>query len=356
MRVRLPSTLRTLARAASLGLVALAATSCEREQEHSMAFAAEIDRHHEAVVHDLFDRATSPRAVVATVGDRDLRVVDVALWLELFPMLSVDQAVEDLIELLAMVETSSAEGTAWPDALADGAQRGRARGWMRTVSADEQPASSMTDGEVAAESLPDVVLSQLGRPATRMVSHVLVPLPADASEGLWRSAEHLVRELAEDLNALPEPSRQDLADAVAVRLERESDDVPAGVRVEGPFRVAERNRGVVPGGGVRTVVLPFAEAAFAGPVGQLGEPVRTRFGVHAILVHGHVDASWAVTDEEVDRILRGQARAEQAGNALVDLRRRHRAVVDAEAAELLSLDAFERMRRERAEALAPGQP
>ena len=52
------------------------------------------------------------------------------------------------------------------------------------------------------------------------------------------------------------------------------------------------------------MVPPFEQAAFAAPVGQITEPVKSQFGYHLILVEKHDTKSFDEVRPEIDKKIR----------------------------------------------------
>jgi len=74
------------------------------------------------------------------------------------------------------------------------------------------------------------------------------------------------------------------------------------------------------------MVPPFEQAAFAAPVGQVTEPVKSQFGYHLILVEKHETKTFDEVRPEIEK----KIRPELAKKAVDDLRKQTPVVIDPE--------------------------
>jgi peptidyl-prolyl cis-trans isomerase D len=103
-------------------------------------------------------------------------------------------------------------------------------------------------------------------PERRLVSHVLVPVEAGADAAAQKAAEEKARAIAAQ-------ARQPGADFAA--LARDNPGDPVSAANGGDLGWIARDG---------SMVKPFEDAVFAAQAGNIGDPVRTEFGWHVILV------------------------------------------------------------------------
>jgi len=108
--------------------------------------------------------------------------------------------------------------------------------------------------------------SRFVEPEQRLVSHILVPVEAGADEATRKAAEEKARAIAAQ-------ARQPGADFAA--LARANPGDPVSAADGGDLGWIARDG---------SMVKPFEDAVFAAQAGVVGDPVRTEFGWHVILV------------------------------------------------------------------------
>jgi peptidyl-prolyl cis-trans isomerase D len=140
--------------------------------------------------------------------------------------------------------------------------------------------------------------SRFGQAEQRSVRHLLVAVPANADEAAIQASAQRIRGIRERLES-GEPF-----DALA---KAESED-PGSAALGGSLGTIEKG----------LMDPAFDDAAFAQQVGQVSEPVRTRFGYHLIEVTEIIPASMKPFDE-VKETLRAEVARERAEAIFYDL-------------------------------------
>jgi hypothetical protein len=274
---------------------AVALSGCQDGVDHPEAFA-ELERALEA----------SPNGeVVAKVGARALTARELEELWRMRPELSRDEALEALIEQELLAREGVRRGLR--DA---GLEDARKRGLSRAVLGADVVAGAGEVDEAVVEVLEAAEREQQGYPDGLRASHLLIKGPAlQTKEG--RGAG--VRAIERAIGLVPEGASA--ADLRAAARELEA----AGVLVEGlethvdaDMRFARRGRTKPLPEGWVPIVAGFVEAseraADAGKLGVPIGPVRTRFGVHLIVVHEVLDAP-TLDEDRVEAIARAKAQA-----------------------------------------------
>ncbi|MFT6629382.1 MAG: hypothetical protein ACJA1R_002658, partial [Flavobacteriales bacterium] len=132
---------------------------------------------------EVFGELAVDADVVATVAERNVTVGHVAAWLRLYPTLTVEQAVDDLVDLNAILATTDAEAFASTRVIANDARRlALAWRWMRGAIWDVDGLRVPDPTEVAAWAESDERSTLFGSPELRTVSQLLVKLPDEPSD------------------------------------------------------------------------------------------------------------------------------------------------------------------------------
>lgn len=303
----------------------------------------------EDLVRAHFGPDTRPDDVVAAVGERRLTVVDLALWLEHFPGLTVEQAVEDLVDSVRVASVALEDGGEYLTRIeGDARVNGLFGAWLRsTVHAEEV--------EVTAESVDEVfrwvpeIADMRSVPELVSATHVLfAPLPDVEQDRAW--VEGLMASWVEPLTGISQ------AEQNAALVERI--DPLRGVVTEKGYRIRAESRLIFsrdathhPNWNANTphVVEPFAAAAFSMQPGEVKGPVETEFGLHFILVHERIaeeprDETEALRRAEL--IARAQAERARIQPTIDTWIQQLAPVRDPEVIARISADAMERLRDE----------
>lgn len=235
------------------------------------------------VTHRVFGEM-DPQREVARCGGRPIVVADVAYWLSMYPVLTVEQAIEDLTDLCVVREAVDPDRfETWPDYRADAQLLARAVSWLRhTILMDETIA--VDPAEVAAYVDAPENTTFFGRPELVNVSHAVVLVGENPEPAALEIARTAATAIAGQLRALEGPI--DPADiARAVEPQRAAIEA-AGMQisVEAQLRFPRVYSGDTTWGSLSAVVEPFAEAAFSTPVGGVFGPLETSYGWHAGVV------------------------------------------------------------------------
>jgi len=126
--------------------------------------------------------------------------------------------------------------------------------------------ASVSPEEVKSVYEQDVKAGKYGTPEERRASHILVSVPASASDEGKKAAEAKAKEIAERVRKNP-GSFADVA-------KKESQD-PGSASQGGDLGFFPRNG---------TMVKPFEDAVFSAKKGEIVGPVRSDFGYHVIRV------------------------------------------------------------------------
>ena len=273
-----------------------------------------------ATVQDHFGVSIGGDEVVARVQGEAITATDVALWLDLMPTLSVEQAVQDLIDARLGRQMALRDG---PEDLApslrDGRSRGEALAWLR-AHAWHPPGGLVPRDDLLEHALENnvEVATLRGIPALRTVSHILLAPARRAAvqDDAW--GQRAVERWRTRLEGVPNRERAREMSAIAREERAEAREHGYSIVVDRHLVIAEtrdgpqRWRSSTP-----YVVEPFARAAFRTPLAEVVGPVRTDFGVHVIAVEAVFEA--VPGDAEA-------ARARAAELALAETRSRFTAV------------------------------
>lgn len=239
----------------------------------------------------------SPERVVATVGGQEISAGHVAAYLEVFPALTAEQAAEDLVDIFAAsARATQADVEAAAVEIENATRQAYVLEWLGRQYT-RNPGFAEPDPELYEGVRSGAEYSEpFGRPAITTVSHVLVEVPEGSDDDLWAQAERDVRNVISELEQLGRPVGA--SDLLAYATDAEEGDEGELVRrVERHFGFPREYSGRARWSGVDLVEETFSEAAFAAEVGQLIGPVRTSYGVHAIVVEARYPAAWVPQEE-----------------------------------------------------------
>lgn len=275
------------------GLLGLACGQTDTIAERDDAEFAAGDQF---VTREVFGEV-DPLLEVARCGDRRIVVADVAYWLEFYPVLTVEQAVDDLLDLCVVnAAVDPSRFATWDDYRRDAQLLARATTWLRhTIVMDE----SITVDPAEVASYVDSVENTtfFGTPELVTVSHVVVLVSEDAEASARGIARDVASSIASDLRTLPSPVEPaDIARSVAAHRSA-ADGVGLQVSVEPRLRFPRVYSGESTWGSLSAVVEPFAVAAFTTPVGGVFGPIETSYGWHAGVVEDREPAQLVPAEE-----------------------------------------------------------
>lgn len=189
----------------------------------------------------------------------------------------------------------------------------------------QEAVESLEVGPEAIEAEYRAQLSRFQRPEKRAATHVLARLPADADKRTLRAAQTFIAHTIEALRAT-----DDRAEVFAA-AQREQGE---------PFEVVLEE---LPSAGYEAYVPEFSQALFSlEQPGVVDEPVRTSFGIHAIVVTAITPAATvpeSVAFETLRKELSAKLRKERMDTLLTELRGHARVRLAGDAKKLLaSLD------------------
>lgn len=282
------------------GIPAFQANGQFNAQRYQQALAAQTPartpRQFEQLVREGLQQSAIPEALTASAfvtnaeTDRLLRLlgesrnVDFAL---IAPVIDANQPVTD------------AEIKQWYDShTAD--FRAPERVTLEYLEVDGKALPASVIDEDTLRRRYDEQKGRLGQPAQRLVSHILVEVPAGADAATQKAAEDEARKLATQAKA---PG----ADFAALAKAR-SDD--AGSKAGGG------DLGWIAQDG--TMVKPFEDAVFAMQAGQISDPVKSDFGWHVIQLR-EVREGQVQAFEQVREQLLAEAQASQGERAYNEL-------------------------------------
>ena len=238
-----------------------------------------------AAATEVFGDAVDASTPVASVGDGSISAGDVAVYLRLYPTLSVEQAVEDLIDI-RLAEAMGEEIRAFEER--DAMVRGRVLAWMRR-NLWQDPAVTTPDPERVHELLTEVRhTTAFGTPELVTVTHVLFGAEGEEEQTPEREAgaQELGARIRTALEGMDRPIYGfDLARAANETIPPD-DPALGGVALymDRELSFPREYSGAPVWNGLESVVPGFAEAAFAADIGVLVGPVQSDYGWHMIVV------------------------------------------------------------------------
>jgi hypothetical protein len=221
---------------------------------------------------------------VATVDGHVITVADVAAYLVLFPQVSVDDAVADLVDL-RVIGSLSRDVPNIDEAARDGQVRGRTLSW---VMMNAWPRMNESVAEGSSSMLNDPSYSTLfGTPELRRASHLLLQFGETTTDDDKVWARERMRTLFDELRAGSPLWNANLR-AVQQAIADEATQHRTTAVSEAHLVFPRVHSGPATWNGLDAVVEPFAAAAFAPDArpGEILGPVETEFGVHIILLEG----------------------------------------------------------------------
>jgi len=324
---------------------ALLACGCS-DRDRSVGVAVDDGALVEQRVQQLFGDGVLPGDIVATVGDDSISTGDVATWLILFPTLSTQQAIEDLIDV--RLGSQSSDGAPEAEGMVeDAARQARVLHWLMR---DVWTVPDASPSEQAVRDIVDEPANRVlfGLPELRRVSHLLLRFEEEATDADKAWARQTLQALREEL--VPGPSAvyaEDLA-AVAERLREQATPRHMTVVVDQRFALPRDYSGTSRWQGIEQADPAFAAATFdpALQVGELTEVVESQFGAHLILleeVMGSTLPDRATQEELARRMLRAGAINAQLNAVLPALAQRAELNVDPEVLDLLTQSVEQRI-------------
>lgn len=284
--------------------------------------------------------------LVATVGGESITTGDVATWLTLFPTLSTQQAIEDLIDV--RLGSRSSDGAPEVDGMVeDAARQARVLHWlMRDVWT--LPEASPSDE--AVRSIVDEPANRVlfGLPELRRVSHVLLRPQEEATEADKQWAREALVALREELELLPAGVYAEDLLAAGEPLREQATAHHMTVVVDVRFALPQAYSGTSSWQGIEQADPVFAAATFDPElqVGELTEGVESQFGSHLILLEEILPSTLpdlATQEALARRMLRAGAINAHLNAVLPALAQRAELNVDPEVLDLLTQSVEQRI-------------
>lgn len=276
--------------AAPLACLALCLAACAGRTSPDEALdpaVAEADR--AKAVDELFGPGAAPDQVVARLGDEPITAADLAVYLRMFPTLTTEQAVEDLVDIRAAAHI---DATVPESDIRDARIRARAMAWVRRHFW-EDPAVSVPDPERVREFVTETRhVTTFGSPELAVVTHVLFTAEGEEEQTPLRArnAEILAARIHAGLRDLGRPVYGFDLLRVAKEVIPEDDPLLDGMELYSddtltfPYEYSGSRRWV----GLDSVVPGFADASFESEPNQVVGPVQSHYGWHVLVVEERI--------------------------------------------------------------------
>lgn len=270
-------------------LVALGATSCGEADGTAAPETIISSIDHEAAgaraTAEVFGEGVDASMVVASAGEHEITASDVAAYLRHYPTLSVEDAVEDLVDIRVATTT---EFESDPHDLYDARARGRVIAWLRANLWESEELS--TPNQSTVEELLGGAEHRVifGVPELVSATHVLLLAEGEEAQTPERAAhaEEMARRIRTELAMLDRPTFGfDLVRAAHATIPEDDpilagEDLIADAGLVFPEEYAGEPRWV----GIPGVVPEFAEASFGAALNEVVGPIQSEFGWHMIVV------------------------------------------------------------------------
>lgn len=334
--------------------LAVALVGCSESEtatpEEAIVSDSEIARAGRATAAaEVFGDGTDPNTAVARVGERTITAGEVAVYLRTFPSLTTEQAVEDLVDIVA----GQAVDGAFPSVeLRDARVRGRALAWVRRHLWDDPEVATPNPERVTEFMTETRHLTTFGSPELAVVTHVLFQAEGEEQTELrGRNAEILADRIRSELTDMDRPIFGfDLLEAAA-RVVPEDDPLLDGMEIysDDTLTFPEEYSGSRRWIGLDSVVPRFGEASFHSPLNQVIGPVLSQYGWHVMVVEERIPADLP-PEERIREMAEERTRREQRSSYLQGTIARLLREVPIAAYEdnigLLALPPEERLRQE----------
>ena len=256
-----------------------------------------------AITAHVFGAEISPDLVVATVENHEIVASDVAAMAMLFPTLTVEQIINDLIDAHIAASHADPEASGLVAAARiDGDRRGLMTAWM-WENVWSKGSFEVSEEEITAFLADSVNAPLFGHPQLARTSQILIQLgEAEVREEAEQIGADLVRILTEIKAENGFLTSQDLA--AAIDSQTPSDGI--SLRLKEHLTFPRRYSGPATWeNGIEAVVEPYAAAAFDNPPASLVGPVMSNFGFHVILVEDHIPATFERDEQTIEIARRG---------------------------------------------------
>jgi hypothetical protein len=243
--------------------------------------------------------ALEASSVIASVNGSSILAGELVTYLQVFPALTPEAALQDLIDLRLAAASARESLTNAPQLANDGRVMGRAMHWLqREVWANSDAVSEEGSSEVLNEPGYTAIF---GNPELRRASHVLMMFLPESTDADKDWALNRLGEIRQELLQRGEVWPVDLKEVVGAYVEE-----AAGHRINFIYDLhmtfPRRYSGPARWGGLDAVVDEFGDAAFdpAASEGDLLGPVQTQFGHHLILLEQKYDPELLPYPERVE--------------------------------------------------------